>query len=378
MQKKRNYMEFQNQFHPIVLSPSSIKSSNEKGFSGDSSLWFSESQFYSNLQGNSDLYHEKDYYFNSYSTFYIHEEMLKDKIRTGSYEKAIMNNKEIFKDKIVLDIGSGTGILAIFACFAGAKHVYAIEFADIADYAKEIIKLNNLQNQITIFKKKVEEVELPCDKVDIIISEWMGYFLLYESMLDTVLYARNKWLKENGILMPDRAKLYLCGLEDKNYKYTKINSWENVFDFDFSFLKGAAISEPLIDVCNKNNVISTIKKIFDIDLYTVKKEDLDFSSGYEIEFIRNDTFNCLVCWFDVVFSKVPNKVTLKTGPYDKPTHWKQTIFYIEDDIEVKKGEKLKGCIAAVKDIHNFRFIDVKISFNKKKKKKGYIYYYKIA
>ena len=371
-------MEFQNQFHPIVLSPSSIKSSNEKGFSGDSSLWFSESQFYSNLQGNSDLYHEKDYYFNSYSTFYIHEEMLKDKIRTGSYEKAIMNNKEIFKDKIVLDIGSGTGILAIFACFAGAKHVYAIEFADIADYAKEIIKINNLQNQITIFKKKVEEVELPCDKVDIIISEWMGYFLLYESMLDTVLYARNKWLKKNGILMPDRAKLYLCGLEDQNYKYTKINSWENVFDFDFSFLKGAAISEPLIDVCNKKNVISTVKKIFDIDLYTVKKEDLDFSSGYEIEFIRNDTFNCLVCWFDVIFSKVPNKVTLKTGPFDNPTHWKQTIFYIEDDIKVKKGEKLKGCIAAVKDNHNFRFIDIKISFHFTKKKKDYIYYYKIA
>lgn len=47
---------------------------------------------------------------------------------------------------------------------------------------------------ITLIKGKVEEVELPVDKVDIIISEWMGYFLLYESMLDTVLYARDKWL----------------------------------------------------------------------------------------------------------------------------------------------------------------------------------------
>lgn len=47
---------------------------------------------------------------------------------------------------------------------------------------------------ITLIKGKVEEVELPVPKVDIIISEWMGYFLLYESMLDTVLYARDKWL----------------------------------------------------------------------------------------------------------------------------------------------------------------------------------------
>lgn len=51
---------------------------------------------------------------------------------------------------------------------------------------------------------QVEEVELPVEKVDIIISEWMGYCLFYESMLDTVLYARDKWLKEDGMLFPDR------------------------------------------------------------------------------------------------------------------------------------------------------------------------------
>ena len=52
----------------------------------------------------------------------------------------------------------------------------------------------------------MEEIELPVDTVDIIISEWMGYFLLYESMLDTVLYARDKYLnKETGKMLPDRA-----------------------------------------------------------------------------------------------------------------------------------------------------------------------------
>ena len=377
MQKKRN-PKFSSSNPPILLSQNKIPQSNEEGFKGESKEWFSDKDFYLNLQGKSDIYHEKDYYFNSYSTFYIHEEMLKDKIRTGSYEKAILNNKQIFNNKIVLDIGSGTGILSIFACFAGASHVYAIEYADIADYSKEIIKKNNLENKITIFKEKVEEVELPCEKVDIIISEWMGYFLLYESMLDTVLFARDKWLKNDGFILPDRAKIYLCGFEDKNYKFNKIDSWNNIFDFDFSFLKGTAISEPLIDVCNKNNVISNCKKVFDINLYNVKKEDLDFSSGYEIEFIRDDTFNCLVCWFEVEFSKLDNKVCLKTGPFDEPTHWKQTIFYIEDDIKVEKGEKLKGSICAVKDKSNFRFIDIKISYHFEKEKGDYVYYYKIT
>ena len=52
---------------------------------------------------------------------------------------------------------------------------------------------------------KIEEVTLPVEKVDIIISEWMGYCLLYESMLETVLFARDKWLAEGGLLFPDKG-----------------------------------------------------------------------------------------------------------------------------------------------------------------------------
>lgn len=68
----------------------------------------------------------------------------------------------------------------------------------------------------------MEEVVLPVDKVDIIISEWMGYFLLYESMLDTVLLARDKYLVPGGLMFPDQATLFLAGIEDAEYKEEKI------------------------------------------------------------------------------------------------------------------------------------------------------------
>ena len=75
--------------------------------------------------------------------------MLKDAVRTRTYQRAIEDNPEDFKDKIVLDIGCGTGILSIFAARAGAKHVYAVENAEIAIFAREII------NRIQKLKKKI-------------------------------------------------------------------------------------------------------------------------------------------------------------------------------------------------------------------------------
>jgi len=88
--------------------------------------------------------------------------------------------------------------------------------------AKEIVAVNGLSDKITLLQGKMEEVVLPFDKVDIIISAWMGYFLLYESMLDTVLYARDKYLVKDGLIFPDKATIYVAGIEDGDYKEEKI------------------------------------------------------------------------------------------------------------------------------------------------------------
>ena len=74
-------------------------------------------------------------------------------------------------------------------------------------------------------------VRPPRPQVDIIISEWMGYFLLYESMLDTVLVSRDKWLTRGGLLFPDKASLFLVAIEDADYKREKMDFWDNVCEF---------------------------------------------------------------------------------------------------------------------------------------------------
>ena len=179
----------------------------------------------------------RDYYADSYAHFGIHEEMLKDQVRTLSYRNAIMQNGHLFKDKVVLDVGCGTGILSMFASKAGAKQVIGIDMSNILDQAEKIVRSNGFtEDQIVLLKGKLEDVTLPVQTVDIIISEWMGYFLLYESMLDTVLLARDKYLAPGGLLFPDQATIYLAAIEDQDYKEEKINCELRVSDEFLGFV----------------------------------------------------------------------------------------------------------------------------------------------
>jgi len=307
----------------------------------------------------------KDYYFDSYAHFGIHEEMLKDEVRTLTYRNAIYHNRHLFKDKIVLDVGSGTGILAMFAAKAGAKRVIGIEFSNIAQQSLQIVKDNNLDKVVTILQGKVEEVELPdgIEKVDVIISEWMGYCLFYESMLNTVFYARDKWLNKDGILFPDRAVLHLCAIEDRQYKDDKINWWDNVYGFNMASIRKVAISEPLVDVVDANQVVTNSCVLKEVDLYTATVADLSFESSYSLNVRRNDYIQALVTYFTVEFSKCHKRTGFSTSPDQHYTHWKQTVFYLEEALTVKRGEEISGVFTMKPNDRNNRDLDFNIGIN---------------
>ncbi|KAJ7397618.1 protein arginine N-methyltransferase 8 [Pitangus sulphuratus] len=395
----------------------------------------------------------RDYYFDSYAHFGIHEEMLKDEVRTLTYRNSMYHNKHVFKDKIVLDVGSGTGILSMFAAKAGAKKVYGrnlvsllewahvnlmnfnkakckvlhlnqgnpqcqdrlgdeliesspaeedlgtpvdvqldgtwpcvlatqkadrvlgciekcvasrpreIECSSISDYSEKIIKANHLDNIITIFKGKVEEVELPVDKVDIIISEWMGYCLFYESMLNTVIFARDKWLKPGGLMFPDRAALYVVAIEDRQYKDFKIHWWENVYGFDMTCIRDVAMKEPLVDIVDPKQVVTNACLIKEVDIYTVKTEELAFTSAFCLQIQRNDYIHALVTYFNIEFTKCHKKMGFSTAPDAPYTHWKQTVFYLEDYLTVRRGEEIYGTISMKPNAKNVRDLDFTVDLD---------------
>jgi len=305
----------------------------------------------------------KDYYFDSYAHFGIHEEMLKDEVRTLTYRNSMVNNKHLFKDKVVLDVGCGTGILCMFAKKAGAKHVYGIDMSSIIEHAKTIVKDNGLDKDITLIKGKVEEVELPVEKVDIIISEWMGYCLLYESMLDTVIFARDKWLKPGGLMFPDKASLFMTAIEDNDYKEEKINWWDSVYGFNMSAIREVALLEPLVDTVEARQVVTDSCMMKEIDLNTVKIEDLSFSVPFSIRSRRNDYVHALVAFFTVEFSPCHKRTGFSTGPESRYTHWKQTVFYLKDAITVKNGEVISGDFTMEPNKRNKRDLDISLKYD---------------
>ncbi|OAY27156.1 protein arginine N-methyltransferase 1.1 [Manihot esculenta] len=303
-----------------------------------------------------------DYYFDSYSHFGIHEEMLKDVVRTKTYQNVIYQNKFLFKNKIILDVGAGTGILSLFCAKAGAAHVYAVECSDMADMAKEIVESNGFSEVVTVLKGKIEEIELPVAKVDIIISEWMGYFLLYENMLNTVLYARDKWLVNDGILLPDKASLYLTAIEDADYKEDKIEFWNNVYGFNMSCIKKQAMMEPLVDTVDQNQIVTNCQLLKTMDISKMVSGDASFTVPFKLVAERDDYIHALVAYFDVSFTNCHKLMGFSTGPRSRATHWKQTVLYLEDVLTICEGEALTGHMTVAPNKKNPRDIDIMIKY----------------
>jgi protein arginine N-methyltransferase 6 len=274
-------------------------------------------------------------------------------------------NKHLFENKVVLDVGCGTSILSMFCADAGARTVFAVDASDMADYALQIVERNKLGHVIKVIKGKMEELELP-EKVDIIVSEWMGYFLVYESMLDSVIYARDRWLNPGGLMFPSHARILFAPITFSEYYEDHVLFWESVYGKDFSPLielaKKSSLGEVQVESLSVENDMSlqpAVIKHFDCAIVT--KEDLrTWRSNFS--FISTIFAPChgFAAWFEVDFD-APKPFLLNTGPASEPTHWGQTLFFFDDPLSVKQDDKFEGEIKVSINPRNHRFIDVELS-----------------
>ncbi|KAL3891594.1 hypothetical protein ACJMK2_003850 [Sinanodonta woodiana] len=338
-------------------------------------------------------------YFSSYGDLSVHELMLKDRPRTEAYKNFIEKNAFLFRDKIVLDVGAGTGILSLFAVRAGAKRVFAVEASSMANGCEKIIKLNKFDDRITVIKGLIEEIELPEPKVDIILSEWMGFYLLHESMLDSVIFAREKWLDKDGIILPSRATIYISPVNMQEYYGEHFEFWKDVYGFDFTPLLlsslQSALQKPAITAVKPNECVASHKVLANFDLSKVSLEEVQYlTKKLYFDVDKAGPMHGFALWFDVEFdadSKAQpdmlhkcndnscnhpphfscdncteqscesvHKIILSTSPECAETHWKQTVCFLPASLLVEKGDKLYCKMELSQDEGNKRHYNISI------------------
>lgn len=223
--------------------------------------------------------------------------------------------------------------------------MFAVEASNIAKLAFDVVRENEVEEIVQVFHNKIEEFTLPdgYDHVDIIISEWMGFYLLHEGMLDSVIWARDRFLSPDGLMFPASASINLapCSVP------SRFEEWDNVDGVRMQSLAKAIREQkskkPEILCLKAENLLhdGTVMAWFDLkDITLADLEELSFKEVIVIE--RAGRYQGVCIWFDCEFpisEDAGESVVLSTSPLNPDTHWMQTVVVLpdeaHDDVEPK-------------------------------------------
>ncbi|GAV74905.1 PRMT5 domain-containing protein [Cephalotus follicularis] len=311
-------------------------------------------------------------YFHYYGQLLHQQNMLQDYVRTGTYYAAVIENRADFVGRVVVDVGAGSGILSLFAAQAGAKHVYAVEASEMADYARKLISGNpSLGQRITVIRGKVEEVELP-EKADILISEPMGTLLVNERMLESYVIARDRFLVPNGKMFPSTGRIHMAPFSDE-YLFVEIANkalfWQqqNYYGVDLTPLYGSAFqgyfTQPVVDAFDPRLLVApAISHV--IDFSEIKEEEL-YDIDIPLKFLAavGTRVHGLACWFDVLFNGSTVQRWLSTAPGAPTTHWYQLRCVLLQPLYVVAGQEITGRLHLV--AHNAQSYTIYLTMSAK-------------
>ncbi|CAG9465853.1 unnamed protein product [Pedinophyceae sp. YPF-701] len=315
-------------------------------------------------------------YFGSYAGFAIHREMLADKVRTEAYRAAIEGNGALFSGASVIDVGCGTGILSMFAARAGARHVVGIDGSErIAGFARQNAEANGLAasqgGPVAIVAGRVEQLkDLPglsdTSKADVLISEWMGYALVFESMLATVLRARDAWLKPGGAILPDTAAILVAGGGSKSHG---LDFWDDVYGFNMAPMRreeeAEGLGRTIVRVVDGLDIVTEAARVHEIDLCRAQNKDANFTATFRLPADSgakgSQYVESIVLWFETAFSErfcKQKQVVLDTSPHEPPTHWAQTVLLLRERIELPPDGALAGTLSVAEDPGEARSLQI--------------------
>uniref|UniRef100_A0A914WSX9 type I protein arginine methyltransferase n=1 Tax=Plectus sambesii TaxID=2011161 RepID=A0A914WSX9_9BILA len=307
-------------------------------------------------------------YFQFYGYLSQQQNMMQDYVRTATYQRAMLANTVDFKDKVVMDVGAGSGILSFFAVQSGAKTVYAVEASSMAKHCESLVWSNNLADKIKVTAGKIEEVNIP-EQVDMIISEPMGYMLFNERMLESFLHAK-KFLKPGGRMFPSRGDLHLALFTDEALyleQSSKASFWcqESFHGVNLSFLRPQAVKEyfkqPVVDTWHIATLLSQSHK-WSVDFGTADEKDLHLIDiPFDLTITKPGVIHGIAFWFDVAFIGGSQTVWLSTAPTEPLTHWYQVRCLLERPLIARMGQNCTGRVIMKANDRQSYDVDIEVT-----------------
>jgi predicted RNA methylase len=253
----------------------------------------------------------------SYSDMSEHQWMIEDRVRTGAYEKAIQ--AAVRPGDAVLDFGCGLGILAMFAARAGARKVYAVDRLPVVRLARAVAQKNGFDD-IDFLHAPGGDFSLP-EKVDLIVSEWMGHFALHEGMLGPLCAARDAYLAPGGRMLPERVTLRAALVHERAYHDKRNYFSTRPYDIDFTPIAPWVFSEVASERFATAHLLPEIVSVASLDMTAVAGPP-PFVEG-EIFPERAAVVYGIAGWFE---ADLGSGVRLDTGPFAPASHWAQFFF----------------------------------------------------
>lgn len=267
-----------------------------------------------------------------FSSLNVQKNMLQDKVRNRAFKEAIFRN--VKEGDVVIDLGTGTGILAIWAAQAGARKVYAIEETDVADVAKAVIQDNGFHDIITVLKANSSDVTLP-ERADVLIAEVVGHFLFEEGIVEAIADTREALLKVGGRIIPSGAKVFIAPVE-LNGNFTEISYWGSWENPKLSAISSKAANSAYVETVSNQGLLAQPLEVFNIDFKQSRSALLTAIANFTC--LRDGCLDGFVGWFEL---DLGDGVFLSTSPSAEPTHWQQCVFPLEKPMRVREAELLE-------------------------------------
>ncbi|XP_034720795.1 histone-arginine methyltransferase CARM1-like isoform X1 [Etheostoma cragini] len=294
------------------------------------------------------------------------QSLLQDYLRIATYHRAILVNERDFRDKVVLDVCRGSGVLSFFAVQAGASRVYLVEPSPMAKFTQMLVHSNHVSERISVLEGEVDEVSCP-EMVDIIVSEPMGYMLLNQRLMESFLRSR-KWLKPNGLMFPSFGDLHLAPFNDEQLyleHYARASFWQqrNLYGVNLSALHSAAVDEffrqPIVDTFDVQILMARSVKHC-INFMEAKEEDLQrIEIPFVFSLLQPGLVHGLAFWFDVAYLGSKSTVWLSTAPTEPLTRWFQVRCLLQTPLFAKLGQTLSGTV--LMDANSSQSYDIHIT-----------------